>query len=182
MRSANPGYAAGVTTEPAPRRARPWAWGVAVAIVLLAGAGIYFAVAANRNRESAERWQRRAGSLQGTLTARTRQLNTRTAALNRTAAALKRSEADVRTFERRQRELADEKAQVEDVRGALEIQASSLARLAGEQRDCTSGLTELLNRYAAEDFDWVDANAGSVGQTCQTASANFAALQNAGGG
>ena len=59
----------------------------------------------------------------------------------------------------RQRELADEKAQVEDARGALELQTSSLATLAGEQRECTTGLAELLNRYAAEDFAWVDANA-----------------------
>src|SRR4051794_36281123 len=163
-------------------RTSAWTWLVAAAVVALAAGGGYFAFTAHRNRDSAERWQARAGTLERSLTARTRQLNTRTTALNTTAASLKRSEDDVRTLERRQRELADEKAQVEDVRGALEVQASSLAKLAGEQRDCTSGLSELLNRYAAEDFDWVDANAGSVGQTCQTASANFAALQNAGGG
>src|SRR3954447_18662600 len=132
---------------------------------------------------------RQSGSLAGpgggdqrSLTARTRQLNTRTQALNKAAAALKRSEADVRALEGRQRQLADEKAKVEDVRGALEVQASSLARLAGEQRTCTTGLTELLNRYAAEDFAWVDANADTVGQSCQQAQADFAALEAAGGG
>jgi septal ring factor EnvC (AmiA/AmiB activator) len=160
---------------------KAWAWLVGAAIVALAGAGLYFAYAADRNRDSADRWQKRAGTLERSLTARSRQLNTRTAALNKTAAALKRSEQDVRTLEGRQRELANEKAKVEDVRGALEIQAGSLARLAGEQRDCTTGLTELLNRYAAEDFEWVDANAATVGQACEQARADFAALESTGG-
>jgi septal ring factor EnvC (AmiA/AmiB activator) len=155
---------------------RAWGWVVGVVIVAVAGAGVYFAVASHRNRDHADRWQDRAQSLQRSLTARTRQLNTRTRALNETAAALKRSEADVKTLEGRQRQLADEKAKVEDVRGALEIQATSLARLAGEQRTCTTGLTELLNRYAAEDFDWVDANADAVNQACQQAQEDFAAL------
>lgn len=169
-------------SEPVRSRSSRWAWLVAAAVVALAAGGVYFAYAADRNRDSAERWQRRAGTLERSLTGRTRQLNTRTAALNRTAASLKRSEADVRTLERRQRELADEKAQVEDVRGALEIQASSLAQLAGEQRDCTTGLSELLSRYAAEDFEWVDANAASVGEACRQASADFAAFESANGG
>ena len=68
------------------------------------------------------------------------------------------------------------------MRGALEVQAGSLARLAGEQRTCTTGLTELLNRYAAEDFEWVDANADAVNQSCQQAQTDFAALEAAGGG
>jgi len=156
---------------------RVWA-GVVVAVVLaLAGAAVYFAVASHRNRDTADSWRTRAGTLERTLTGRTRQLNTRTTALNKTAAALKRSEADVRTLETRQRQLADEKAKVEDVRGALEVQASSLARLAGEQRDCTTGLTELLNRYAAEDFAWVDANADSVSATCAQAQTDFETFQ-----
>lgn len=157
---------------------RAWGWVVGVVVVLIAGAGVYFAVASHRNREHAERWQDRAQILQRSLTARTRQLNTRTDALNKSAAALKRSESDVKDLEGRQRQLADEKAKVEDVRGALEIQATSLARLAGEQRTCTTGLTELLNRYAAEDFAWVDANADAVNQACQQAQDDFAALGN----
>ena len=168
-----------MATQRGPNRA--WVWLAAVAVVALAGAGLYFAYAADRNRDSAERWQQRAGTLERSLTGRTRQLNTRTAALNKTAAALKRSEADVRTLEGRQRALADEKAQVEDVRGALELQAGSLARLAGQQRDCTTGLTELLNRYAAEDFEWVDANAATVAEACEQARASFAALESGGG-
>ena len=164
------------------RRTGAWVWLVAIVVVVLAAVGIYFAYAAHGNRDNAKRWQQRAGTLERSLTARTRQLNTRTAALNRTAASLKRSEQDVRTLERRQRELADEKAQVEDVRGALAIQASSLAQLAGEQRACTTGLSELLTRYAAEDFAWVDANAAAVGEACQRARENFAALESGSGG
>jgi uncharacterized protein HemX len=161
---------------------RVWAGVVAAVVVALVGAAVYFAIVSHRNRDTADSWRKRAGTLERTLTARTRQLNTRTNALNKAAAALKRSEADVRTLETRQRQLADEKAKVEDVRGALQVQASSLARLAGEQRDCTTGLTELLNRYAAEDFAWVDANASGISATCNQASADLAALESAGGG
>jgi chromosome segregation ATPase len=150
---------------------------IAVAIVALGAAATYFVYAAKQNRDSAERWQTRAGTLQRTLTARTRQLNTRTDALNRTASALKRSESDVDDLEKRQRVLASEKAQVEDARGALELQASSLATIAGEQGQCTSDLTELLNRYAAADYAWVDANAASVSATCEKAQTDFASFQ-----
>ena len=150
---------------------------IAVAILALGGVAGYFVYAAKENRDAADRWRARAGTLERTLTARVRQLNTRTEALNKTAAALKRSEADVKTLEGRQRELANEKAQVEDARGALELQTTSLATIAGEQRECTTGLAELLNRYAAEDFAWVDANAGSVSATCEKAQNDFAAFQ-----
>ena len=68
------------------------------------------------------------------------------------------------------------------MRGALELQAGSLARLAGQQRDCTTGLTELLNRYAAEDFEWVDANAATVSAGLRAGARVFAALESAGGG
>jgi hypothetical protein len=156
---------------------RAWTFVIAFAIVALAGVASYFVYAARENRDAADRWQTRAGTLQRTLTARVRQLNTRTEALNKTAAALRRSEADVKTLEGRQRELANEKAQVEDARGALELQTTSLATIAGEQRDCTTGLAELLNRYAAEDFAWVDANAGRVSATCEKAQNDFAAFQ-----
>ena len=159
-----------------------WGWIVGCAIVALAGAGVYFAYAANENRDTAERWQTRAGRLERTVTTRTRQLNTRTDALNRTAAALKRSEADVRILERRQRELANEKAQVEDDRGALAIQAGTLAALADGQRQCTDGLTQLLNRFAAEDSAWIAANAGTVEAACDDAAAKFAAFQTQYGG
>jgi chromosome segregation ATPase len=150
---------------------------VALAIVALAVGAGYFVYAAHVNRDAADRWRSRAGTLERTLTARTRQLNTRTQALNRTATALKRSEADVQSLEDRQRQLASEKAQVEDARGALELQTSSLATIAGEQRQCTSELTELLNRYAAEDYAWVDANAAGVSATCEQAQSDFAAFQ-----
>jgi septal ring factor EnvC (AmiA/AmiB activator) len=150
---------------------------IGLAIVALGAAAIYFVYAAKQNRDMAEQWRSRAGTLERTLTARTRQLNSRTDALNRTAASLKRSEADVSELEGRQRQLASEKAQVEDARGALELQAASLATIADEQRQCTGGLTELLNRYAAEDFAWVDANAATVSATCEQAQTDFAAFQ-----
>jgi chromosome segregation ATPase len=150
---------------------------IALALVALGATAVYFVYAAKENRDAADRWEARAGTLQRTLTARTRQLNTRTDALNRTASALKRSETDVNELESRQRQLASEKAQVEDARGALELQASSLATIAGEQRQCTSDLTQLLNRYAAEDYAWVDANAAAVSATCEQAQTDFATFQ-----
>ena len=150
---------------------------VALAIVALAVGAGYFVYAAHVNRDAADRWRSRAGTLERTLTARTRQLNTRTQALNRTATALKRSEADVQSLEDRQRQLASEKAQVEDARGALELQASSLAKIAGEQRQCTSDLTQLLNHYAAQDYAWVDTNADAVNAACRQAGDDFAAFQ-----
>jgi len=159
------------------RVSRGWTWLIAVAIVALGGAATYFVYAAKHNRDTAQRWQSRAGELERTLTARTSQLNKRTTALNKTAASLKRSEADVDELESRQRQLATEKAQVEDDRGALEVQAKSLATIAGEQRQCTSALTELLNRYAAADYGWVDANASSVGATCGQAQTDFESFQ-----
>jgi hypothetical protein len=156
---------------------RAWTFVIAFAIVALGGAATYFVYAAKENRDAADRWRSRAGTLERTLTARVRQLNARTEALNKTAADLRRSEADVKELSTRQRELANEKAQVEDARGALELQTTSLATIAGEQRDCTTGLAELLNRYAAEDFAWVDANAAAVSATCEKAQTDFAAFQ-----
>jgi hypothetical protein len=150
---------------------------IALAILALGGVATYFVYASKENRDAADRWQARAGTLERTLTARVRQLNTRTQALNKTAAALKRSEDDVKELVGRQRELANEKAQVEDARGALEVQTTSLATLAAEQRECTTGLAELLNRYASEDFAWVDANADAVSATCEKAQSDFTAFQ-----
>ena len=161
---------------------RSWGWVIAVALVVLAGATGYFVLAAHRNRDAADQWQARAGTLQRTLTARTNQLNARTGALNKAAADLKRSQSDVASLEARQKQLANEKAQVEDQSGALKLQAQSLATIAGEQRQCTSDLTELLNRYAAQDFSWVDANADTVNQTCQQAGTDFATFQSQFGG
>ena len=120
-----------------------WGWIVGFAIVALGGAARTSSTPPE-NRDAADRWQTRAGTLERTLTARTRQLNTRTEALNRTAAALKRSEADVRTLERRQRELANEKAQVEDARGALELQAD----VAGDDRRRAARLHDRAHRAA----------------------------------
>ena len=122
---------------------RAWTGVVAFAVVALGAAALYFIYTAKQNRDAAGRWESKAGTLERTLTARTRQLNTRTDALNKTAAALKRSENDVDDLESRQRTLANEKAQVEDARGALELQATSLATIATEQGQCTSQLTEL---------------------------------------
>ena len=86
----------------------------------------------------------------------------------------------MRTFERRQRELANEKAQVEDDRGALELQTD----VTGDARAASSatarpGSPSCSNRLAAEDFAWVDANAAHrAAPTCDDRPQNdFAAFQ-----
>jgi hypothetical protein len=162
------------------RRKRPSRAGVIVttlALVALAGATLYFAFASHANRQSAQKWRTHAEQSDKLLSARTHQLNTRSTALNRAAKALSRSQADVKTLESRQRSLANEKAQVEDQRGAMVIQANELATLAGEQRDCSNGLTQLLNAFAAGDYATVNANSDAVGSACQKAQQDFDAFQ-----
>jgi chromosome segregation ATPase len=153
-----------------------------VAFVVLAGAAAYLATASRSNHASAARWRERAQQSERLLTARTSQLNTRSKALDRAAGELERSQADVKTLEARQRTLANEKAQVEDQRGGLQLQTSQLAALAGEQRDCSSGLSQLLNEFAAGDYDAVNGNATTVGNACQKAQDDFAAFQSQYGG
>ena len=83
----------------------------------------------------------------------------------------------MKSLEARQRTLANEKAQVEDQRGGLQLATSQLATLAGEQRDCSNGLSKLLNEFAANDYDAVDADSPTVGSACQKAEDDFAAFQ-----
>jgi chromosome segregation ATPase len=148
-----------------------------LAFVVLAGAAVYFALASHSNHASAARWRDHAQASDRLLTTRTNQLNARSKALNRAAGELAKSQADVKSLEARQRTLANEKAQVEDQRGGLQVATSQLAALAGEQRDCSNGLSQLLNEFAANDYDAVNRDAPGVGSACQKAEDDFAAFQ-----
>jgi chromosome segregation ATPase len=148
-----------------------------VAFVVLAGAAVYLALSSHSNHASAARWRDRAAASERLLTTRTNQLNTRSKALNRAAGELEQSQSDVKSLEARQRTLANEKAQVEDQRGGLQLATSQLATLAGEQRDCSNGLSKLLNEFAANDYDAVNADSPTVGSACQKAEDDFAAFQ-----
>lgn len=100
---------------------------------------------------------------------RTEELNVRTTALNRTSERLERSEQDVKALETRQIDLAGEKARVEDDRAAL-------GEVADKQSECNMLLTELLEAFAFDDFDWLDANIDDVADTCAAARAGFESL------
>ena len=187
----------GWPTGPSPRRRRVLVGALALAVVFAVGAAAGAGYLAYENRDRADRWQARAAdlerqveSLNDVLVERSQTLNERTEELNEMAAkvrraerAVARSEADVLALERRQRQLANEKAQVEDARAALALerdqlegQASSLA----EEREalagvavafitCKNGLEELLDHVLAEDFGAASAVSGQIGTDCDTA-------------
>ena len=163
------------------RGRRPARWSVVALVVAvfaaLAGGVLFFSNASRENHRAAVKWRERAQTSDKLLTARTHQLNARAKALNRTVDSLARSERDVSKLESRQRVLADEKAQVEDQRGAMVVQTSQLAQLADEQRVCSDGLAALLNAFAADDYEAVAAEAPTVDEDCRTARENFAAFQ-----
>lgn len=64
--------------------------------------------------------------------------------------SLRRSEADVSTLEQRQRELANEKAQIEDERQGLSEERDALGSVAVAMIQCKNGLFSIV-RYLAED-------------------------------
>jgi septal ring factor EnvC (AmiA/AmiB activator) len=160
------------TTSSAPppgrRSLRQWltAGLAACALIAPAATAVYFAREANANRAAATSWRARAERLDRALAERSRELNTRSAALNRSAAKLDASEDDVARLEERQDNLASEKASLEDQRGLI-------GEMAREQRDCSDMLSEVLQRFAYEDYAWVDANASTVGDVCAAARADF---------
>lgn len=146
----------------------PWLVALGVAVLALAGAAAYLGWVAAENADRAERWRDRSIVLQDLLADRTRALNRQTARLNAAADRLReardliaRSEEDVAALELRQRELADEKAQVEDERAALIGVATRL-------EDCNEGLAELL-QVVASDLPVAPADVDRVAAACSSA-------------
>jgi uncharacterized protein HemX len=172
---------------PAPRR-RGWpivaALVAAIAVVVAAGS----AYVAWDNKSRAERWEERAFRLErnterlnGLLVERSTQLNERTRELNALAGkvtrqqnALARSESDVETLSDRQRELAAEKAAVEDSRAELALQSTALEGVADSLVVCNAGLFELFGYVVAGDRAKADAVADDVSADCQLAESRFA--------
>jgi hypothetical protein len=140
------------------------------------------------NKSRADRWQARSAALERNvdglnrlLVMRSSQLNARTRELNRMGhkvrkeqQALKRSQADVSQLARRQRELANEKAQVEDSRAGLVVQAAALEGVSSAFANCKDGLVDLLDYVLNDDYVSAEAIVDSVGSECQYAENSLA--------
>jgi len=174
-------------TPQSPWRRRLLIGGVALTVLLLAATAAGATYVAWTNKDRADRWEARAAILERNVAAldeavitRTEDLNERTSELNRMAAivkkaehAIKRSEADVKNLERRQRALAAEKAEVEDARAALALEADALEAVAQAYVDCKTGLVELLNYVLDDDYYSAGAVVGSVRSDCDSADASL---------
>jgi len=150
---------------------------LAVLLLVTAAGASYLAFV---NRERADRWETRANALEGDIGDLEGQLNQRTSLANDLAGkvqelqrAVTRSEGDVRGLERRQRKLANEKAQVEDQRAGLVLQAATLQTVAQTYSECSGGLSDLLQAVVYEDYGWITANADRIVATCNAAEGQF---------
>lgn len=170
-------------TEPRVDRSRWWLWAaVAIAVLALAFAS-GAAYVAYTNEARADDWEQRAFQLErnteqlnGVLAERSTQLNERTRELNKLATtvtrqqnALTRSESDVESLSRRQRELAAEKARVEDSRAALTLQSSALEGVADALVVCNAGLFQLFGFVVNGDQGSADAIVSDVSADCEQA-------------
>jgi septal ring factor EnvC (AmiA/AmiB activator) len=161
---------------------------IALLFLLVVASGIVGYLAWT-NKTRADDWQARAAELQAdvdqletTLDERTAILNERTDDVNNLASkvadaerAIERSEDDVKRLERRQRQLAAEKARVEDARAALALQTAAIEDVASAYIDCKSGLTEAIGYIAAQNYYALNAIASRVDADCAAADS---ALQN----
>jgi septal ring factor EnvC (AmiA/AmiB activator) len=161
------------------------AFAVAVAALLVAAGAAYVAYD-NENRAAdwearAFRLERNTEQLNGLLVERSTQLNERTRELNAIASkvtrqqnALARSESDVETLSDRQRELAAEKAAVEDSRASLAVQSAALEDVASSLLACNSGLFELFGYVVNGDRSSADTIVDTVSADCDLAESQFA--------
>jgi hypothetical protein len=170
-------------------RGRGWLPVVAIAITVVAvivAAGAAYIAYDNRSRaadweQRAFRLERNTEQLNGLLVERSTQLNERTRELNAIAGkvtrqqnALARSESDVETLSDRQRELAAEKAAVEDSRAALAVQSVALEDVADGLLVCNSGLLELFGFVVNGDQASADTIVDAVSAACELAESQFA--------
>jgi hypothetical protein len=111
-------------------------------------------------------------------------LNQRTDEANALAAkvadaeeAIQRSEGDVKRLERRQRQLAAEKADIEDARAALAVQTAAIQDLAQRYIDCKSGLVRVLQDVNSGNGYDLQAIGGQVIAACNAADSALADYQ-----
>jgi septal ring factor EnvC (AmiA/AmiB activator) len=157
---------------------------VLVLLAALAGVGAL----AYSNKTRADGWEARAFRLErnteqlnGLLIERSTQLSERTTEVNRLAAkvtrqqnALTRSESDVASLSQRQRELAAEKARVEDSRAELQVQSTVLKSVANSFVECKDGLVALLGYVIQEDNAAASRIVDGVAADCSTAESSLA--------
>jgi uncharacterized protein HemX len=157
---------------------------VAAAAIVVAAGSAYIAW---DNKSRATQWEERAFRLErnteqlnGLLVERSTQLNERTRELNTLAGkvtrqqnALVESESDVQTLSERQRELAAEKAAVEDSRAQLAVQSAALERVADALVQCNAGLFQLFGYLLNGDRGSADAIVDGVSADCQLAESRF---------
>jgi hypothetical protein len=172
----------------APREGgRGWFLPVTIALAFaLALAGVGWLAYTNKTR--ADDWEARAFRLErntevlnGLLTERSTLLNERTREVNQIAkrftrqnTALTRSESDVASLTERQRQLAAEKAALEDSRASLALQATALDDIASELVVCNDGLFELLGHMAQGNQAAVSGLIDGVAADCDSAEQSFA--------
>lgn len=156
-------------SPPARPRTRRWLPIALAALVLVLAALAGWALYAMRaNDQRAESWQRRAVALEANtkqleslVGARTRLLNQRIDQMNALAGKLKRSQValnqsqgDVSSLEERQRELANEKAQLQDQQRALDGVAAGYLTC---KRDLIQLLSDEVSGYDTT-YDYATAN------------------------
>jgi TolA-binding protein len=124
---------------------------LAVSVAVLAAVAGWSVYAMHTNEQRAASWHHRAVQLDALLAARTQTLNTRIDQMNRLAGKLKlsqtalsQSQTDVSSLEVRQRELANEKAQLEDQQRELDGVASGYITC---KEDVIQLLSDVSNGY-----------------------------------
>jgi TolA-binding protein len=147
---------------------------VIAVLVAVAGWALY---AVHENQVRARSWERRAAvlqkdesQLQSLLSARTRLLNQRidqvnslATKLHRSQVALGQSQGDVSSLEVRQRELANEKAQLQDQQAALHQVVNSYVTCQGDLVQVVSDLASGVDGtydFQIADSDCTEANNG----------------------
>ena len=172
-----------VRRETRAERSSWWLVGAAALAVLALAFASGAGYVAYTNDSRADDWEARAFQLErnteqlnGLLAERSTQLNERTRELNKLAStvtrqqnALTRSESDVESLSQRQRELAAEKARVEDSRAGLALQSSALEGVADALVVCNAGLFQLFGFVVNGDQASADAIVSDVSADCEQA-------------
>jgi hypothetical protein len=154
-------------------------------IAALAGYSIWTTSAASSSHSRGEKWRQRGLALQSQLDRAEATILERTSSLNQTRSqvntashtlaearrSLSSSESDVKLLQKRQRQLANDKAQLEDERLFLNKQKQTLATVAGLLLTCNHELIGFTNAVINNDYAWLNTYSDTVVSDCQAAQA-----------